>query len=103
MKQDHIVDTNKMVTAVEWLVEQLENVDYNPLEKGGYDTAKKRIIEKAKEMEKKQMIGFAEYVAGHPDKNRNYLGQMLHARSKYDEANRTVDLLEQYYKETYNK
>jgi enolase len=45
-------------TAVEWLVEQLENVDYNPLEKGGYDTAKKRIIEQAKEIEKQQMLAF---------------------------------------------
>jgi hypothetical protein len=59
------------------------------------------IIQQAKAMEKEQMISFAEYVARYPDKNRNYLGQMLHARSKYDEANRTVDLLEQYYNETY--
>ena len=42
-------------TAIDWLVEQLENVDYNPLEKGGYDTAKKRIIEQAKAMEKEQI------------------------------------------------
>ena len=49
-------------TAVEWLVEQLENVDYNPLEKGGYDTAKKRIIEHAKAMEKEQLIGLLEWM-----------------------------------------
>ena len=50
-------------TAVEWLIEQLENVDYNPLEKGGYDTAKKRIIDQAKTMEKEQMIEFAKYTS----------------------------------------
>ena len=43
-------------TAVEWLVQELENVDYNPLEKGGYDTAKKRIIQQAKLIEKQQII-----------------------------------------------
>lgn len=55
------------------------------------------------QMEKEQMIEFAEFVASHPDKNRNYLGDMLHAKSKYDGAERTVDLLEQYYNETYGK
>ena len=39
-------------TAVEWYIEQIENVQYNPLDKGSYDTAKKRIIEQAKQMEK---------------------------------------------------
>ena len=83
-------------TAVEWLKSQIElTVD------GYFGSPWAEIFEKAKEMEKEQMIGFAEYIAGHPDKNRNYLGQMLHARSKYDEANRTVDLLEQYYKKNY--
>ena len=78
-------------TAVEWLVKEL-NLE-------GYD----HTVEQAKEMEKEQMIGFAEYVAGYPDKNRNHLGQMLHAKSRYDGAERTVDLLEQYYNETYAK
>lgn len=55
------------------------------------------------QIEKEQMIEFAEFVASHPDKNRNYLGDMLHAKSKYDGAERTVDLLEQYYNETYGK
>ena len=55
------------------------------------------------QIEKEQMIEFAEFVASHPDKNRNYLGDMLHAKSKYDGAERTVDILEQYYNETYGK
>lgn len=45
-------------------------------------------------MEKEQMIAFAEFVARYPDKNRNTNGEMLHAKSKYDDAERTIDLLE---------
>jgi hypothetical protein len=44
------------------------------------------------------MINFAEFVATHPDKNRNVNGEMLHAKSKYDGAERTIDLLEQFKK-----
>jgi hypothetical protein len=29
------------------------------------------------------------------------LGEMLHAKSKYDGAERTIDLLEQYYNKNY--
>ena len=39
------------------------------------------------------MINFAEFVASYPDKNRNYLNQMLHAKSKYHGSERTIDLL----------
>ena len=42
------------------------------------------------------MIRFAEFVATHPDKNKNVHGQMLHAKSKYDGCERTIDLLEQF-------
>jgi hypothetical protein len=45
------------------------------------------------------MIRFAEFVATHPDKNRNVYGEMLHAKSKYDGAERTIDLLEQFKKQ----
>ena len=79
-------------TAVDWLVEQYANENYGI-----------EVYEQAKQMEKEQMIEFAEFVASHPDKNRNYLGDMLHAKSKYDGAERTIDLLEEYYNETYNK
>jgi hypothetical protein len=78
---------SKQITAVEWLVEQLENVDYNPLEKGGYDTSKKRIIEQAKEIEKQQII--------------NAFGIGCHHESK-----RLVgyqEVAEQYYNEMYGK
>jgi hypothetical protein len=38
------------------------------------------------------MIKFAEFVATYTDKNRNVQGQMLHAKSKYDGSERTIDL-----------
>jgi len=72
-------------TAVEWLEQQLFN-------KRGKFT--KGDIDQAKEMEKQQMCSFAEFVATYPDKNKNVNGEMLHAKSKYDGAERTVDLLE---------
>ena len=80
-------------TAVEWLVEQM-NWDFC------YDSTQK-IIEQAKAMEKEQQIKFAEFVASYPNKNKNANGEMLHAKSKYDGAERTIDLFEQYYNETY--
>jgi len=44
------------------------------------------------------MISFAEFVATYLDKNRNVNGEMLHAKSKYDNAERTIDLLKQFKK-----
>lgn len=44
------------------------------------------------------MINFVEFVATYPDKNRNVNGEILHAKSKYDGAERTIDLLEQFKK-----
>lgn len=86
---------NKKETAVEWLIEQLK--------KRGYagEFPPHLLFEQAKEVEKQQMIEFAEYVATYPDKNRNVNGEMLHSKSKYDGAERTIDLLEQYYNKTY--
>lgn len=52
---------------------------------------------------KKDMIDFAEFVASYPDKNRNHKSEMLHAKSKYDGAERTIDLLEIWLKESKTK
>jgi hypothetical protein len=57
------------------------------------------IQEKGLKYNKQDMIDFAEYVASYPDKNRNIHNQMLHAKSKYDGAERTIDLLEIWLKE----
>lgn len=52
------------------------------------------LFQQAKEMFDQQMIEFAEFVGKYPDKNRNFKGEILHAKSKYDGAERTIDLLE---------
>ena len=44
-------------------------------------------------------IGFAEWCTKYRDKNRNVDGEMLHAKSKYDETYLTKELLEMYKKE----
>jgi hypothetical protein len=74
---------NKQQTALEWFYDQITRTSWD------YKT-----FEQAKQMEKEQMINFAEFVATYPDKNKNVNGEMLHAKSKYDGAERTVDLLE---------
>jgi hypothetical protein len=56
---------------------------------------KLKIEEDAKH--KEEMIAFAEFVAKYPDKNRNANNEMLHAKSKYDGAETTVDLLDEFY------
>jgi len=76
-----------MKTAVEWFVKQL------PM---GVKNSMMGEIEQAKEMEKEQMCDFADFVATYSDKNKNVNGEMLHAKSKYDGAERTIDLLKEY-------
>jgi hypothetical protein len=83
----------KEVTAVNWLINKLITENEVSLKGENY-----KLFELAKEMEKEQMVKFAEFVATYPDKNRNVYGQILHAKSKYDGAERTIDLLEEYYK-----
>lgn len=74
-------------TAVEWLYEVFYGTEtFN----------QKEVLKKAKAMEREQMCSFAEFVATYPDKNININGEMLHAKSKYDGAERTVDLLETF-------
>ena len=77
-------------TAVEWLIHILKGQQEKPFNFEEWMIA----MEHAKEMENKQMCAFAEFVATYPDKNININGEMLHAKSKYDGAERTIDLLE---------
>ena len=44
-------------------------------------------------------IGFAEWCTYYRDKNRNVYGDMLHAKSKYDDTYTTKELLEIFKKE----
>ena len=76
---------------------------YNPLKKLDGEFIRVAFINGAKWQAERMyseedMISFAEFVATYTDKNRNVHGQMLHAKSKYDDAERTVDLLEQFKK-----
>ena len=48
-KQNHIVDSNKMVTAVEWLFKELLNSEPNILEWN-------KLLEQAKAIEKEQIM-----------------------------------------------
>ena len=54
-------------------------------------------------METEQMCDFADFVATYTDKNKNVNGEMLHAKSKYDGAERTIDLLKEYLKNKNNE
>jgi hypothetical protein len=83
-------------TAVEWLVEEINKLTGLTIQMD------EPIIEQAKAMEKEQMVAFAEFVATYSDKNININGEMLHAKSKYDGAERTIDLLNQYYESKTN-
>lgn len=56
------------------------------------------IFRQMRERQDKIICEFAEFVASYPDKNRNVNGEMLHAKSKYDESERTIDLLEIFRK-----
>jgi hypothetical protein len=101
------------MTAVEWLVEQIDGLDTAT----SYHYFKEK-VEQAKEMEKQQMIEmhdkgfdsvkqlngeyaieFAEWTSFYRDKNRNVHGNMLHAKSKYDDTYTTKELLEIFKKE----
>ena len=90
-------------TAVEWFMEQINEYDSSPRDNTYLIEIPFWIMQekftKAKAMEKEQMIKFAEFVATYPDKNKNAKGDMLHAKSKYDGAERTVDLLLTYKSE----
>jgi hypothetical protein len=54
-------------------------------------------------VEKEMLIEFAEFVAKYPNKNKNANNEMLHAKSKYDGAERTVDLLDEFYIQNFNE
>jgi len=91
--------------AAKWFSDDEPNCDYE----AGIKTGKyEGFIEGAKYMADKMyteedMIKFAEFVASYPDKNRNYLNQMLHAKSKYDGSERTIDLFEIWLEQFKNK
>jgi len=83
----------KKQTAVSIIIK-----NFNLLSDNDFKTWFLNSMDKLEAMEKEQMIEFAEFVATYSDKNKNAYKEMLHAKSKYDGTERTIDLLEQYYK-----
>jgi hypothetical protein len=85
------------ISAVDWLVSEMKKLEIRVFEN---DLDKLLdLLKKAKEKESNNMCNFAEFVSTYPDKNKNQKGELLHAKSKYDGAERTIDLLEKYYAE----
>lgn len=90
-QKDHIGDTNKMVTAVEWLVEQLRQLAFNQKTHLGMGDVRvtqgllDELHEQAKAMEKEQIINA--YDKGYCDG-----GEKL-----------TWGYMENYYSKTYGK
>jgi len=74
------------------------NNHIGPFKLGFIKSAKWQQEQDKNKYSKEDMINFAEFVATYPDKNKNINGQILHAKSKYDGSERTVDLLEQFKK-----
>lgn len=90
---DHIGDTNKMVTAVEWLIEQLPLVQREGL---------RDICEQAKQMEKEQII---QAVNNTSENNVKYANMIIASWSqiKGELFMHNTKIAEQYYNETYDK
>ena len=85
-------------TAVEWLEKQLDW-----LHKDMSDGDRLQLFSKAKEMEKEQIIEFAEFLCTYPDKNRNVYGEILHAKSKYDSSYKTKEIFKEFINNHYGK
>jgi len=90
------------MTSIEWLENELKkSIHYYRLVEdieSKSTIVQSNIFEQAKEMLDKEMCKFAEFVSIYSNKNRNVNGEMLHAKSKYDESERTIDLLEIFRK-----
>ena len=53
----------------------------------------------AAEITEKIAVEFAEWLTKYPDKNKNYKGEILHAKSKYDGAHTTKELFQEFLKQ----
>lgn len=92
---DHIGDTNKMVTAVEWLVEQI--FPFGVEVKFKFDA-----IQQAKAMEKEQIIKAINEVS---ENNVKYVNMIIASWSQIEGElfMHNTKQAEQYYNETFNK
>jgi hypothetical protein len=83
--------------AVNWKAVYEESLNMQKCSNAGFLSKINELKEQIKTMySEKDMIAFAEFIAKHPDKNKNVSGEMLHAKSKYDSSERTIDLLQEW-------
>jgi hypothetical protein len=85
-------------TALQWYIEQCENIKYNPLEKNGYTIAKEKITNQALEMEKEQSI--SDYCAGFKASGEGWNGE-YGLKDMFNVAEEIE--AEKYYQETYGE
>jgi hypothetical protein len=84
------------------LKDKFENIDivaYDSIHGQYYSNLNEEEIEVIIKIVDEFAIGFAEWCTRYHDKNINVNGEMLHAKSKYDETYLTKELLEIYKKE----
>lgn len=72
------------MTAKEYFIEEIS----------GEPLTQDSVVEGLQEYAELIAIEFAEFVATYSYKNRNYLGEMLHAKSKYDDTDTTKGLFD---------
>ena len=99
-KQDKkMYNEEDMRETVNWKAVYEESLSMQRTSNAGYESKINELKEKIKTMcSEEDMINFAEFVAKYPDKNKNVNGEMLHAKSKYDSSERTIDLLQEWIK-----
>jgi hypothetical protein len=87
-----------MKTAMQELIDWATSLQYNQQQCIDWITIKNK-AEQLLEKEEEDMIEFAEWIAKYPDKNKNVNREMLHAKSKYDSSERTIDLLQEWFEQ----
>lgn len=85
--------------TVNWKAVYEESLNMQKCSNAGFLSKINELKEQIKTMHSgEDMIDFAEFIAKYPDKNKNVNGEMLHAKSKYDSSERTIDLLQEWIK-----
>jgi hypothetical protein len=86
--------------AVNWKAVYEESLNMQKCSNAGFLSKINELKEQIKTMySEKDMIAFAEFITKYPDKNKNVNGEMLHAKSKYDSSERTIDLLQEWFEQ----
>ena len=76
--------SNNKQSSIEWYAEEIENLQYNPLEKNGYANAKKLLLEKAKALHKKEII--EAYKWGRYDSDKLVMSERFYREQYYEQT-----------------